>query len=172
MESLYLSRDLKIYLWDELQLLGGKNIGLAVRTPNLLVKGKGNKERYTYIPYNLIASNLEFLLTKPKDSEYVFTISKGSICNRSSLYIIVDHLLTKAGISKSGLHIFRHTFARSLVDKDVTLSTIKDLLGHSNISITAQFYAKSNENAKRNALMKLKRLEYILEISIKIIDYF
>ncbi|MDQ5921392.1 MAG: integrase/recombinase XerD, partial [Pseudomonadota bacterium] len=70
------------------------------------------------------------------------------------LFTVVRNILHKSGIKKSGLHIFRHTFARSLVDKEVNLSTIKDLLGHSSISVTAQFYAKSNENAKRNALFK------------------
>lgn len=50
--------------------------------------------------------------------------------------------------------MFRHTFAGNLVDKEVNPSTIKDLLEHTNISVTAQFYAKSNEIAKRNALFK------------------
>ncbi|MFN7095059.1 MAG: tyrosine-type recombinase/integrase, partial [Burkholderiales bacterium] len=60
----------------------------------------------------------------------------------------------KAGVAKSGLHIFRHTFARNLVSNNHNLATIKELLGHSNISVTAQFYAVSNENAKKAALFK------------------
>lgn len=53
--------------------------------------------------------------------------------------------------------IFRHTFARNLVNKDINLSTIKDLLGHANITVTAQFYAKSDESAKRNALFNSQK---------------
>ncbi|MFN8771084.1 MAG: tyrosine-type recombinase/integrase [Neisseriaceae bacterium] len=122
----------------------------------LLIKGKGNKERYTYIVHNLISKNIAYLSENSEKSEYIFTTTHGNICNRSVLFEVVKHILSKAGITKTGLHIFRHTFARTLVDRDINLSTIKDLLGHSNITITAQFYAKSNENAKRTALAKLK----------------
>ncbi|MFN8770678.1 MAG: tyrosine-type recombinase/integrase [Neisseriaceae bacterium] len=139
--------------WSDISEYNDKNHSLIY---TILIKGKGNKERYTYISYDIIAKNVEFLLEKSPGNEYVFMTTHGNLCNRSILYKEVGHLLSKAGISKTGLHIFRHTFARTLVDKDVNLSTIKDLLGHSNITITAQFYAKTNENAKRNALAKLK----------------
>ena len=121
----------------------------------LLVYGKGNKERFTYLHHDEVTNNLEFLkLNKIGDSPYLFISTQGNQCNRSSLFDVMKNILLQAGIQKSGLHIFRHTFARSLVNKDVNLATIKDLLGHSNIAVTAQFYAKSNENAKRNALFK------------------
>ena len=139
--------------WTDISEYSDENQGIVYV---LLIKGKGNKERYTYIAYDIILKNIEYLKDKSAHSTYIFLTTHGNICNRSMLYEGVDNLLSKAGIKKSGLHIFRHTFARTLVDKDVNLSTIKDLLGHSNITITAQFYAKSNENAKRNALSKLK----------------
>lgn len=118
----------------------------------ILLQGKGNKERYTYLLHDEVKENFEFLKLNSAASPYLFVSTQGNQCNRSSLFDVVKNLMQQAGINKSGLHIFRHTFARSLVDKDVNLSTIKDLLGHSNITVTAQFYAKSNENAKRNAL--------------------
>ena len=85
-------------------------------------------------------------------TEYLLNSTHGNQCNRSSLLLLINNLLKKAGINKTGIHIFRHTFARNLVNKNVNLSTIKDLLGHTNITVTAQFYAKSNENAKKDAL--------------------
>lgn len=121
----------------------------------VLLRGKGNKERYTYLLHDEVNNSLNYLKQlKNNGSPYLFVSTHGNQCNRSSLFDVVKNLLQQAGIQKSGLHIFRHTFARSLVDKDVNLATIKDLLGHTNIAITAQFYAKSNENAKRNALFK------------------
>ncbi|MBY0379144.1 MAG: tyrosine-type recombinase/integrase [Burkholderiales bacterium] len=140
--------------WSDISEYYDENQGLIY---TLLIKGKGNKERYTYIAYDIINKNLEYLKENSPHRIYVFSTTQGNICNRSMLYEGISHLLSQAGITKSGLHIFRHTFARTLVDKDVNLSTIKDLLGHSNITITAQFYAKTNENAKRNALSKLKK---------------
>lgn len=120
----------------------------------ILVRGKGNKERYTYIKYDKIIDNLEFIKTAYPNNEYLFTTTQGNQCNRSMLFIVIRHVLEKAKIfNKSGLHIFRHTFARNLVNKNINLATIKELLGHSNITITAQFYAKSNEKAKQKALL-------------------
>ncbi|MBP9743248.1 MAG: tyrosine-type recombinase/integrase [Burkholderiales bacterium] len=120
----------------------------------ILLYGKGSKERFTYILQSEIQDNLEKVKQKAGNSSYLFTSTQGNQCNRSVVLGVVANLLAKAGVNKTGLHIFRHTFARNLVNKDINLSTIKDLLGHSNISVTAQFYAKSNENAKRNALFK------------------
>lgn len=120
----------------------------------ILVKGKGGKERFTYITYGKIKNNLEFLKSKLPETQYLFTTTHGNQCNRSMLFIVVKHVLEKEKIfNKSGLHIFRHTFARNLVNKNINLSTIKELLGHSNISITAQFYAKADEKAKQKALL-------------------
>lgn len=121
----------------------------------ILVKGKGDKERYVYLSYEYANSNIAFL-EKTKDT-YLITSTHGNQCNRSKLFIVVKNILEKAGIAKSGLHIFRHTFARNLVNKDINLSTIKDLLGHANITVTAQFYAKSDESAKRNALFNSQK---------------
>ena len=120
----------------------------------ILVRGKGDKERYTYITYDQVINNLEFIKNTYPDNEYLFTTTRGNQCNRSMLFIVIKHVLEKAKIfNKSGLHIFRHTFARNLVNKNINLATIKELLGHSNITITAQFYAKSNEQAKQKALL-------------------
>ena len=121
---------------------------------SILITGKGNKERYAYLQYKLITSNLKWLKIHSTNNNYIFTSTHGNQCNASMLFVVINNALAKAGASHRGLHIFRHTFARNLVDKDINLATIKDLLGHSNISVTAQFYAKSNENAKRNALFK------------------
>lgn len=119
----------------------------------ILVRGKGDKERFVYLSYPEASENIEFLKKKISTNDsYLFTTTQGNQCNRSNLFNIVKKILQKAGIEKSGLHIFRHTFARNLVGKNINLSTIKDLLGHSNISVTAQFYAKSDEKAKKNAL--------------------
>jgi site-specific recombinase XerD len=59
--------------------------------------------------------------------------------------------LRKAKIDKKGVHILRHTFAKTLVSKNINLSTIKDLLGHENIA-TTMIYAKSDESNKIGAI--------------------
>jgi hypothetical protein len=52
-------------------------------------------------------------------------------------------------------HMFRHTFASRLTREGVDIVTVKELLGHSNISTTMR-YAHSNDEAKRRAVQRLK----------------
>ncbi len=63
--------------------------------------------------------------------------------------------MKRAGLKKVTWHMFRHTFASRLTREGVDLVTVKDLLGHANISTTLR-YAHSNDDAKRRAVQRLK----------------
>jgi integrase len=60
----------------------------------------------------------------------------------------------KAGISGVTWHTLRHTFASRLVNSGVDIVTVKELLGHSSISVTMR-YAHTNFESKRAAVEKL-----------------
>lgn len=60
----------------------------------------------------------------------------------------------KAGISGVTWHTLRHTFASRLVGSGVDIVTVKELLGHSSISVTMR-YAHTNFDSKRAAVEKL-----------------
>lgn len=60
----------------------------------------------------------------------------------------------KAGISEVTWHTLRHTFASRLVGSGVDIVTVKELLGHSSISVTMR-YAHTNFDSKRSAVEKL-----------------
>jgi integrase len=60
----------------------------------------------------------------------------------------------KAGISRVTWHTLRHTFASRLVNRGVDIVTVKELLGHSSISVTMR-YAHTNIDSKRAAVEKL-----------------
>jgi integrase len=60
----------------------------------------------------------------------------------------------RAGLKKVTWHQFRHTFASRLTRDGVDIVTVKELLGHSNISTTMR-YAHSNDDAKRRAVERL-----------------
>ena len=120
---------------------------------SILINGKGKKQRYTYIRSDYVDTNIN-VIKKKNPAKYIFATPNGQPCSRSHIFYSIKNILSKAGINKTGLHIFRHTFARNLVNDNQNLSTIKELLGHSNITTTAQFYAKADEQAKRKALFK------------------
>jgi len=60
----------------------------------------------------------------------------------------------KAGISGVTWHTLRHTFASRLVNSGVDNVTVKELLGHSSLSVTVR-YAHTNFGSKRAAVEKL-----------------
>ncbi len=60
----------------------------------------------------------------------------------------------KAGISDVTWHTLRHTFVSRLVNSGVDIVTVKELLGHSSISVTMR-YAHTNIESKRAAVEKL-----------------
>ncbi len=57
--------------------------------------------------------------------------------------------LLRAGISGCRFHDLRHTFASSLVAAGVDLVTVKELLGHSEISMTMRYSHPTPENKRR-----------------------
>jgi len=69
----------------------------------------------------------------------------------------------RAQLPKLTWHMFRHTFASRLTRDGVDLVTVKDLLGHANISTTMR-YAHSNDEAKRLAVQRLSNSDRIVTI--------
>ena len=61
----------------------------------------------------------------------------------------------RGGLPKTTWHMFRHTFASRLTRDGVDIVTVKELLGHANISTTMR-YAHSNDDAKRRAVNRLR----------------
>ena len=64
-------------------------------------------------------------------------------------------LCRESGITGLRFHDLRASFATSLVERDINLSVIRDLMGHSSVSITERFYAAVKDAAKRAAVESL-----------------
>ncbi len=66
------------------------------------------------------------------------------------------HELTEAaGVGRRRFHASRHTCAVLLLDQGVPLEVVSAVLGHANLSITADIYARVTADAKRRALSLL-----------------
>ncbi len=123
----------------------------------ILVTGKGNKQRYVYLPASMIFEELSELKEEKGCAWPVCSTRGGGIINRSNLWTVMSGVFARAGVDKRGLHILRHTFARRLVSRDVNLKTISELLGHSDVSVTALFYAHTSEANKMAAISSLHK---------------
>ena len=125
------------------------------------ILGKGNKERYAYIQIATIEDELmfikEYLQTiSPQDgknsSSHINQTTKGRVMLRGEVYSMIENLFKKLGIKKRGVHLLRHTFGKKMVQKNVNLSTIKELMGHENIQ-TTMIYARSDEGSMIRAVL-------------------
>ena len=128
----------------------------------IYILGKGNKYRYVYIKQELIEDELEYIkdhflvddtMTENNKEYFISVTQKGRVMHRAELYTMLDRLYKKLYIKKRGVHMLRHTFGKRMVQKNVNLSTIKEMMGHENIQ-TTMIYARSDEQAMIEAIWK------------------
>ena len=70
------------------------------------------------------------------------------------LWLGLKKACRKAGLDDVTWHTFRHSFASRLTQAGADLVTVKELLGHSTISVTMR-YAHTNRDAKTRAVRLL-----------------
>jgi integrase len=87
-------------------------------------------------------------------SEYVFCKINGSRYEVKNLVYPLYRACKNAGLERCGWHKIRHTTASVLVDLGIPVTTIKEILGHSNVTVT-QKYTHLNSNVMLDALQKM-----------------
>lgn len=125
----------------------------------LKIFGKGSKERMLYLGNEEVIQ----ILQRYKDINLDATHESGSFfmnkfkekLSEQSVRILLINLERRIG---SNIHItphmFRHTFATKLLEKDVDIRYIQKILGHSSISIT-QIYTHVT-SSKQKEILTLK----------------
>ena len=109
---------------------------------NIIILGKGNKERYVtygeyceealknYIQDGRVALNI-------KDSNTLFLNNQGGDLTERGVRYILDQLIQKTSIQKKiSPHMIRHSFATHLLNEGCDLLTVQKLLGHESIKAT------------------------------------
>ena len=121
---------------------------LNAKQKQLLVKGKGAKERVIPIAEDALQSVLAWLdlrkiMLGHYESKFLFPslISISGHLTRDGFYKNIKKLAILAGIppQKVSPHVLRHSFATHLLDSDVDLRSVQAMLGHKNIA-TTQIY--------------------------------
>jgi integrase/recombinase XerD len=134
-----------------------KTDNINLHTGNVIIKGKGNKERVVQIcnkeSIAILKSYYCLFESKINSTGGYFLINRfNKHLSDQSIRNIVKKLVHEAGISKRITpHIFRHSFATLLLEKDVDIKYIQSLLGHSSIN-TTQIYTHVNRKRQRQLL--------------------
>jgi len=85
----------------------------------------------------------------------VFSSSTGVYRESSNLRRALSRLCKRYDIPETTFHSLRHTFCTILAKQNVPLKTASELMGHSNIAITAKIYTHVDDDEKRRAIEKL-----------------
>jgi integrase/recombinase XerC len=111
-----------------------------VSEQHIKVLGKRSKERLIPIS-NQLSQTIQLFRTMKKkmniDSLKLFTRENGMDLYPSLVYRKINTILgTLTTSDKKSPHVLRHTFATHLLNRGTGLETLKDLLGHANLSAT------------------------------------
>lgn len=145
-----------------------RDIDWAEKT--IRVTGKGGHERTIPLNEEVLHVLRQYRLARggAAADEAVFRSREGKGLSRNAIYERVRQAAHKAGITRRvSPHRLRHTFATHLVQAGVGLVTLRDLLGHRQITST-QIYIHLTAKDLRDAAEKhpigqlIKRLEDLL----------
>jgi integrase/recombinase XerC len=125
-----------------------------VSEQHIKVLGKRNKERIIPISIELKNKINIYLTQKHKGlgaSKYLLVLKNGNKLYSTLVYRKINYYLgLTTSLDKKSPHILRHTFATHMLNRGSGLETLKDLLGHANLSAT-QVYTH-NSFAKLTAI--------------------
>lgn len=139
---------------SELCSLNIDNVNLHDRT--VLIYGKGSKERKVQIGNDDVIDTLK---TYKNDFEkeiqncnYFFANQSGRRLSEQSVRRMINKYTSLAAIELHITpHMFRHTFATSLLEADVDIRYIQEILGHSSITVT-EIYTHVTMSKQRDIL--------------------
>jgi len=124
------------------ELIGLQLNDVDLADGSVKVTGKRNKQRIIPLVRPFMKRLEEYLVIREENSSqgtgnWFFTTDKGSKLYDKFVYNIVNRYLAMVTtIERKSPHILRHTFATHMLNHGADLNSIKELLGHANLSAT------------------------------------
>lgn len=138
------------------ELCSLKNHDINLYDGIILIRGKGDKERQLHIGNHDVLLTLkeyknEFQIENT-NCDYFFITQSGQPLSDQSIRRMINKYCSMASIDMHITpHMFRHTFATSLLEADVDIRYIQEMLGHSSINIT-EIYTHVTISKKKDIL--------------------
>lgn len=139
---------------SELCSLKVNDLNLYDRT--ILIYGKGSKERKVQIGnddvINILNKYKSDFEKEIQNCNYFFANQNGRKLSEQSVRRMINKYTSLAAIDLHITpHMFRHTFATSLLEADVDIRYIQEILGHSSITVT-EIYTHVTMSKQRDIL--------------------
>ena len=144
---------------------------LQIKEKLVRVIGKGNKERIVPITDTLTLWLEKFRAAEieaghaPSATSFVFLSEGGKPYDIRTLRNDIHDLLREIGWEgKASPHVLRHSFATHLLENGAEIMSVKEMLGHSNIS-TTQIYTHVNAERLKQAFKKTGAFHFFIGLS-------
>lgn len=139
-----------------------KIVNISNGFSNILVNGKGNKQRFIEISspetQDILKKYYYFFKESIYSTGYFFINRIGVRLSEQSVRFTIKKYCKDIILGKIVTpHVFRHTFATLLLEEDVDIRYIQNLLGHSSINITQIYTHVSTKKQKDIILSKHPR---------------
>jgi len=136
------------------ELIGLRDEDVDLVEGTVKVKGKRNKERIIPLVGTFVISLGNYLEARANEGisspERFFVTNSGNKMYDKSVYNIVNRYLSMVTtIEKKSPHVLRHTFATHMLNHGADLNSIKELLGHANLSATQIYTHNTFEQLKK-----------------------
>lgn len=128
------------------EVVGINITDLSVRDGNVLVQGKGGKERLVFLGSHAVNALRDYLplrlgkLQLDSSEPALLLNGRGTRIGRRGVARTIERYTTASGLQKRITpHTFRHSFATHLLDHGADIRAVQEMLGHANLS-TTQIY--------------------------------
>lgn len=135
------------------ELLSIKDKDVDFSRLTIKVLGKRNKERLVPIGENLAQKIRNYITLRNREIEkkcdFLFLSQKGERIKENTLYLWVRNTMREfSTLSKCSPHVFRHTFATSLLQNGADINAVKTALGHASLAATEVYTHTTFEHIK------------------------
>ena len=135
---------------SELVALNRKDIDFYGK--NVVVYGKGSKERETYLNAASCLHLKAYLDSRTDDNEALFVSERAphTRITVAGVEKILRRIGKDAGVAKVHPHRFRRTMATNVLKKGMPLEEVRELLGHTKLDTTMIYCTISKDNVKHS----------------------
>ena len=139
------------------ELCSLKNEDINLHDGSILIYGKGDKERRIHIGNDSVSKIIEEykaeFQVEIKSCNHFFANQNGKPLSDQAVRRMINKYCSLADIDLHITpHMFRHTFATSLLEADVDIRYIQEMLGHSSINVT-EIYTHVTTAKQRDILI-------------------
>jgi len=135
------------------ELVGLQDTSIDQFQSQLKVLGKRNKERIIPFTHKLKASIKEYLEERnklfPSTNSFFITDAGKPIYPKFVYRVVTRRLAEVTTLDKKSPHVLRHTFATHMLNNGADINSVKELLGHANLSATQVYTHNTIEKLKK-----------------------